>query len=165
MATDTNKSEKSTHELYVHRPSEPRVELVTVEITETVAVALGVGDDEAVWLEDTEIEVDVTMTIADAQLPHRGHVHVNRCRQVETAVTYNNESKQRRFHPSTRVQRVFDWAVSNKGFNLTPVDAAEHELKVAGSGVTPDPTDHIGSFVGEHCAVAFNLVAKIRHAG
>jgi hypothetical protein len=153
------------HELYLHRRGEPRVALLDVDTAATVETALGIGDGELVWAEDSDAEIDVSLTVAAAGLRHRGHVHAGRCRKVETEVTHNSDSKQRTFQPSTRIDRVFEWAVSKRGFNLTPTDAAEHELVVSGTSIKPDPSDHVGSFIGDDCAVAFSLVPKIRNEG
>lgn len=152
-------------EIYVHRSAEERIEIREIKPTATVGEATDARDDEHVWLEETEAEVDTTATIAQAGLRHRSHVHVNRCKRVKASVTFNGVTKEREFHVSTRVERVFDWAVSKRGFNLTPTDATEHTLQVTGTTIQPDPGDHIGSFVTEHCTVLFGLVAKIRNEG
>ena len=62
-------------------------------------------------------------------------------------------------------ERVFDWAVSKRGFGLTPTDAAEHVLQITGTNVQPDLADHIGSFVDKRCVVSLSLVPKIRNEG
>lgn len=154
-----------TIELFVHRAAEPRIEIREIKRTISVGEALDVADGEHVWLEDTETEVDVRLTVVEAHIPHRGRVHINRCHEVATSVTYNGETKERTFHPATRIERVFEWAVSKHGFNLTPTDATEHVLQLSGTTIQPDQFDHIGSFVGEHCTVSFGLVAKIRNEG
>lgn len=153
------------HELYVHRRGDPRVALLGVDSAATVEAALGIGRGELIWAEDSDAEIDVTLTIAAAGLRHRGHVHIGRCRKVETEVTHNSVATDRTFQPSTRIERVFEWAVSKRGFNLTPTDAAEHELMLSGTSIKPDPSDHVGSFVGDDCTVAFSLVPKIRNEG
>jgi hypothetical protein len=165
MAGHDEDETKEPMELFVHRPGTERVILRVVEPTVTVAEAVTLADGERVWLEETEDELDVTMTVAEARIPHRGHVHVNRCPRAATTVTYNGEEKQRTFRSSARIERVFEWAVSKRGFNLTPTDAAEHALQVAGTTTQPDPGDQVGSFVDAHCAVTFSLVAKIRNEG
>jgi hypothetical protein len=124
-----------------------------------------VGPNEHLWLEDAEDEIDPAQTAAIAGIPHRGHVHVSRCRQVSTQVTFNGETKERKFPPAARVDRVFDWAVSKRAFDLTPTDAAEHVLQITGTNIQPDLADHIGSFIGDHCTVALSLVPKIRNEG
>jgi hypothetical protein len=152
-------------ELYVHRRSEKRIELITVTETMTVADAVGLEDGECVWAEESEEELKATITLIEAAIPHRGHVHVNRCRKVEVKVTYNGVSKAHTFAPSAKVARVRKWALSKHGFDLTPTDAADHVLVFAGTTVKPDLTDHVGSFVEDDCGVAFDLVPKPRTEG
>lgn len=157
---------EQVRELYVHRRgADKRLELVAVTETMTIAEAVGLEDGEHVWVQETETELEVTLTLLEAGIPHREHVHVNRCRKVAVTVTYNGPSKAHTFHPSTRVEKVFDWAVSTQGFDLTPTDALDHELQITGTSIKPDGSDHIGSFVNDDCAVAFSLVAKIRNEG
>lgn len=152
-------------ELYIHRPGEKRIELVTVTATMTVAEAVGLEDGEFVWAEESEEELKVTLTLVEAAIPHRGHVHVNRCRKVEVTVTYNGISKEDTFAPSAKVARVRKWALSKKGFDLTPTDAADLVLVFAGTTDKPDLTDHVGSFAGKNCGVALDLVPKPRTEG
>lgn len=166
MTEHVNKEKgEGRHELYVHRRGDPRVTLVDVDIAATVETALGIGSGELVGVEDSDAEIDISLTIAAAGLRHRGHVHAGRCRKVETEVTHNSVAKEHTFQPSTRIERVFEWAISKRGFNLTPTDAAEHELLLSGTSIKPDPSDHVGSFVGDDCTVNFSLVPKIRNEG
>ena len=160
-----NENPEDMIELYVHRPTEERIEIREIKRIVTVGEAIEVGEGERVWLEETETELDTTITVIEAELPHRCHIHVNRCERVKTSVTFNGVTKEHEFHVSTRIEGVFDWAVSKEGFNLTPTDATEHALQVTGTNIQPDPGDHIGSFVKEHCSVSFGLVAKIRNEG
>ena len=159
------KTAEDVIELYVHRPVEERIEVREVASTLTVGEAIDACEGERVWLEETDVEIDLTVTVVEAELRHRSHVHVNRCTRVKTSVTFNGATKERDFHVSTRIERVFNWAVSKQGFNLTPTDATEHTLQVAGTTIQPDAGDHIGSFTNAHCAVSFGLVAKIRNEG
>lgn len=165
MSDHEPKQPGDPRELYVHRRGEVRVTLVNVETDVTIATAVGIDEGESVWMEETEAELDVAMTIAEAGIPHRGKVHVGRCRKVRTKVTYNGATKEHSFHPGAKVERVFDWAVSDHGFDLTPTDAVDHELQISGTSIKPDASDHVGSFVDDHCAVAFSLVPKIRNEG
>jgi len=152
-------------ELYVHRTGDERVSLRPVNSTESLADALSVSRGEHVWLEDVDDELDVAVSVAAARIPHRGHVHVNRCRRVTALVTFNGETKDRQFAPAVRIERVFDWAVSKRGFDLTPTDAAEHVLQITGTNIQPDLADHVGSFADDDCTVSLSLVPKIRNEG
>lgn len=152
-------------ELYIHRCGEKRIELVTVTETMTVAEAVRLEDGEFVWVEEADEELQVSVTLVEAGIPHRGHVHVNRCRKIEVTVAYNGTSKEHTFAPAAKVARVRKWALSKQGFDLTPTDAADLVLVFAGTTVKPDLTDHVGSFVSDDCKVAFDLVPKPRTEG
>lgn len=70
------------------------------------------------------------------------------------------------FGPGVPMHAVKSWAVGKKGFNLTPVDAAEHILQLTGTADRPDEDVHVGSLVGATgCKVEFDLVAKVRVEG
>jgi hypothetical protein len=152
-------------ELYIHRPRDERMELVTVTETMTVAEAVGVEDGEAVWVEETEEQLQVTLTLVEAGIHHRGHVHVNRCHKVDVKVTYNGTPKAHSFAPAVKVERVREWALSKKGFDIDPVDAAELFLVIGGTTVKVDLKDHVGSFVGADCDVSFDLISKPKTEG
>jgi hypothetical protein len=152
-------------ELYIHRSAEDRVELREVEATISVVEAVTLQDGEFVWLEESEVEVDVTATVTEAHIPHRGHVHVNRCREVRVTVNYNGRAKEHSFHPATRIERVFDWATGKDGFDLTPTDRTEEVLQICNTTIEPDEADHVGSFAKEDCSVCFSLVHKHRFEG
>ena len=81
-------------------------------------------------------------------------------------VHYNGRNLSESFGPGVPMHRVKEWAVGNKGFNLNPVDAAEHVLQLTGTSDRPDEDVHIGSLVGTtSCGVEFDLVAKVRVEG
>jgi hypothetical protein len=157
--------ESECTELYIHRAGEDRVSLRAVDPGEKLATVASVGPDDHLWLEDVDEEIDANQSVRGAGLTHRGHLHVSRCRQVTVQVSYNGAAKDHRFRPAARIERVFDWAVSKRGFGLTPTDAAEHVLQITGTNVQPDLADHIGSFVDKRCVVSLSLVPKIRNEG
>jgi len=152
-------------ELYVHRPRDERMELVTVTETMTIAKAVKLEDGEAVWIEETEEELQVTLTLVEAGVHHRGHLHVNRCRKADVKVIYNGTPKEHHFPPAARMERVRDWAVSKKGFDIEPVDAAELFLVIGGTTVKVDLKDHVGSFVGTNCEASLDLISKPKTEG
>lgn len=106
----------------------------------------------------------------DSPLPASEHgepvrLHVNRCRSVEVAVTFNGETKEHRFGPGKTVDSVKKWAAI-KAFGMTPEDAAEHVLQLAGTTDRPEPDTHIGSLVtSPHCELRFDLVPLKRVEG
>jgi hypothetical protein len=161
----SNKVSSDISELYVHRSRDERMELLRVTETTTIAEAVGLEEGEVVWIEETEEELQVTLTLAEAGIQHRDHVHVNRCRTADVKVIYNGTPKERDFAPPVRVERVREWAVSKNGFDIDPVDAADLFLVIAGTTVKVDLKDHVGSYVGANCKVSFELISKPKTEG
>ena len=149
-------------EIYVHRPTSGRMELLELEESTTVSAAVGLSQGEAVWVEDGEAPIDATLTVSEAGIGHRSHIHVTRCHSVRVKVTYNGPPpKEEDFWPAARLYVVFDWATGKKGFDLSKEDKAEYALQVCDSTDQPELSDHVGSFVAEgRCEVCFDLVAK-----
>lgn len=92
-------------------------------------------------------------------------VHLHRCRNVEVTVTFNRKTVERRFSPSTTVAAVKRWAAEDK-FKMSPEEAGEHVLQIAGTHDRPAAGIHIGSLTnGKVCALAFDLVPDERVNG
>jgi hypothetical protein len=126
----------------------------------------GGGKDVAVYAEDRETPLPAASTLEAAGLSNHSSVHLSRCPRVAVTVHYNGQDRSEAFGPGVPMHRVKEWAVGNKGFNLNPVDAAEHVLQLTGTSDRPDEDVHIGSLVGgSGCKVEFDLVAKVRVEG
>lgn len=92
-------------------------------------------------------------------------LHVHRCRRVAVAVTFNGVTEEHRFGPGTPVAVVKKWAAI-AAFGMTPGDAAEHVLQLAGTTDRPEPDTHIGALVTcPDCRLAFDLVPLKRVEG
>jgi hypothetical protein len=149
-------------EIYVHRPTSGRMDLVVVEESATLGAVVGLADGDAVWVEDGDAPLDPSLTLSEAGIRHRSHIHVNRCRSVRVQVTYHGPPpREEDFGPAARLQAVFDWATGKKGFDLSREDKAEYALQVCESTDQPELSDHVGSLVIDgSCDVCFDLVAK-----
>ncbi|MBS0641742.1 MAG: hypothetical protein JSS43_17910 [Proteobacteria bacterium] len=125
----------------------------------------GLAPDTLIYLEDADEPID------EACLVHH-HVgragikaHVHRCRHVAVSVTFNGETVRHRFGPGTTVARVETWAAERK-FGMTPQEAGEHVLQIAGTKERPDPGTHLGTLATcPDCHVAFDLVPNERVNG
>ena len=92
-------------------------------------------------------------------------LHRGRCQHILVSVTFNGAVESRKFNPVERVAVVHHWA-THIAFRMTPRDAAEHVLEVAGSNDRPDPDQQIGALATDAtCAVAFDLVPFKRVEG
>jgi len=91
------------------------------------------------------------------ELQHGRVVHVGRCHLIDVVVRYAGRAAERRFPPATRIGRVRRWAVYKLG--ISPADANELVLQVAGTNIQPGRDQHVGSYVeAGTCGVAFDLV-------
>ena len=125
----------------------------------------GLDADELVFLENTEEPLSDMLAVGD-QADARGvKAHVHRCRHIEIKVTFNGETVQRRFGPSTTVARVKHWAAVKK-FGMTEEEASEHALQIVGTHDRPSPGTHLGALTTcPACHLAFHLVPDERVNG
>lgn len=125
----------------------------------------GLPADILIFVEDGDEPVD------SEALPHRHagragvKVHLHRCRHVAVGVTFNGETVRHPFTPAATVARVKTWAAEKK-FGMTPAEAAEHVLQIAGTTERPDPGTHLGALTAHpRCSVDFHLVPNERVNG
>ncbi|HEX9990491.1 MAG TPA: hypothetical protein VGE45_18680 [Chloroflexia bacterium] len=122
--------------------------------------------DVLVMLEDSEETLELDKPLEAVGVVQRSHVHIHRCRRIDVTVNFNGNHIEKHFPPSATVKRVKAWTVGKHGFDLPPIDAAEHLLQVCNSSVRPDEDTHIGT-LAQHpkCALCFDLLPKIRVEG
>jgi hypothetical protein len=151
--------------IYIHREAHDEAEALESPAQASVAEALALEEGEIVLIEDQDEPLDTALTFETAGVADRGHVFRGRRHPIEASVEYNNETHEHQFGASTRVERVFTWAVGKHAFDLGEVDAAEHTLALADETV-PAGDVHLGSLdQATPGRVAFLLVAKHRHEG
>lgn len=138
-------------------------------------VALGakdIGQDgQWVFAEDRDESVDLH-TPVQTLVSHKGEgdaavlrLHQGRCKRVTVNVSFNGITKSRDLPPVTRVARVHQWA-TQKAFDMSPRDAAEHVLELVGGDDRPDPDTQIGTLTScTLCSAAFDLVPFKRVEG
>ena len=90
-------------------------------------------------------------------------LHVHRCTKIKVEVSYNGRTQSVELAPGRTVGAVKTLAAV-KLFGMTPHDAAEHVLQLAGTNDRPDVDTHIGS-LARRCAVVFDLVPLVRVEG
>jgi hypothetical protein len=125
----------------------------------------GLAAETLIFLEDSDEPLNELLLVSE----HVGQVglkiHVHRCRHVEVAVTFNNETVHHRFGPGTTVARVKRWAAEHK-FKMSPEEASEHVLQIKGTHDRPAPGTHLGTLATcPKCEVAFDLVPDQRVNG
>jgi hypothetical protein len=154
--------------VYLHQESQQDASAVETAETTVIADALGIDSngDVVVLVEDADEPLNIARTFAEGGLSDRTHLFCGRHHRIEVAVSFNGEQRERAFSASTRVERVFRWAVGEHGFELGKADAAEHTLALSGTNVIPPSDAHLGSLPEQTpCHVAFMLIPKHRYEG
>ena len=119
-----------------------------------------------VFIENTEIPLELGVKIDETVLVPRIRVHIHRCKGVEVTVNFNQDEKKGFFPPSVTVDWVKEWSVGKDQYDMSPVDAAEHVLQVCNSTYRPDEDVHIGTLVKfSDGTLCFDLVPKQRVEG
>ena len=125
----------------------------------------GLDKETLIYLEDRDEPMDERSLIGDRAGQSAIKAHLHRCRHVAVAIIFNGETVHHRFGPSTTVERVKTW-VAEKKFGMTPQEAGEHVLQIAGTKDRPDPGTHLGTIAScPACKVAFDLVPNERING
>lgn len=152
--------------LYIHREAQQDAEVLEADGTGTVSQTFGIPDDATVVLaEDSDEPLSPEATVASS-LEDRAHAFAGHRARVLATVDFNGVTIEKEFSASTRVKRVFDWAVGKHGFDLGEIDAAEHAVALSGTEVMPPEDVHLGSLDADTPgAVAFDLVPKKRFEG
>jgi hypothetical protein len=140
-------------EIIVEGEGLPDIETIRIEeggsgreIVAAVAVRGGFPAEEGLlFLEDGDEPLDIAIIVAEENSGKVHHVH--RARHVEVSVFYQGRQIEKRFSPSTRVQRVLDWAVGPHGFKIDPAIAPEMELALHGTTKALPKEAHIGRYL------------------
>jgi hypothetical protein len=118
-----------------------------------------------VFLEDVDDPLDPTTAIGEIVKTGPAKLHFHRCRRVEVTVSFGSATAKHSFGPGTTIAHVKRWA-AEKQFHMTPADAAEHRLQIAGTHERPPPGTHIGTLAScPACAISFDLVPDKRVQG
>ena len=124
-----------------------------------------VPTDALLFIEDEDEPIGDSAVVKDRATTKGLKIHIHRCRHVEVNVTFNGETVERRFPPSSTVARVKRWAAEKK-FGMSEDEAGEHVLQITGTYDRPAPGTHIGALTeGKVCSLAFDLVPDERVNG
>ncbi len=130
-------------------------------ILAAIGVKSGFPAEQAfLFVEDGEDPVDMAVLVENMAMERVHHVH--RARKIEVRVFYQGRRIDNRFSPSTRIQRVLDWAVGPKGFNIDPTIAPEMELSLLDQKTAVPKNAHIGRYVPHpHCELDLDLIRGV----
>ena len=116
-----------------------------------------------IFIEDGDEPLDETVMIETIVVGQSAKLHLHRCRRIKVTVAFAGTRKEHEFAPSATVARIKTWAAD--AFGLSPDDAGEHLLQIAGTHDRPSPATHVGALAGSECKVAFDLVPDERVNG
>lgn len=155
-------------QVYMHTQGNDEPELVEIEENAMIRELLVIGDSrdsEVVMIEEVEEPLDPGITLIEAGIHHRHHVHRGRCRRISVKVRYNGD-KNDEFPPTVTIRRVFEWATGEKGFDLTPAQKATHVLALPDADYYLDWDVHIITLVAPGtCDLVLDLAPKERFEG
>jgi hypothetical protein len=128
-----------------------------------VAIAARGGfpvEDGLLFVEDCDEPLDL-LVILTKEASGKVH-HVHRARHIEVSVFYQGGHLTHQFSPSTRVQRVLDWAVGPNGFKIDSAVAPEMELSLHESTAALPKDAHIGRYIHhpDH-RIVFDLIRGV----
>lgn len=153
-------------ELFLHTTDNEDPEIIDIEAIASVRALLVESDpDGGVWIEEVDEEIGLDVTLEDAGIHHRHHVHRGRCRHVEVIVRWNGDHEHT-FGPSRTIKTVETWAFGSAVANFSKEQAAKHVLAVPGADHFLDPGVHIGSLTkAGQCSVTLDLLPRSRFEG
>jgi hypothetical protein len=154
-------------ELFMHTHTKEDPDLIEIEESAKVRDLVLESEPEGkIWLQDADDEIDLDLTLKDAGIGHRHHLHRGHCKRVEVVVRFNGVEHRESYAPGTVIKSVYRWAAGDRGFNLSPDQAAKHVLVVPGADHFLSDNVHIGSLAGaKTCLVTLDLVPRERYEG
>lgn len=133
-------------------------------LKQRIADKHGLSGPLLLFLEDSENAADENATVGSLATEKGAKVNVHHCARIAVMVAFGQRVIEDLFGPGVTVAHVKKWAAKELG--MSPEDAGEHVLQLAGSHDRPPPSTHIGSLVTHpNCRVAFDLVADERVQG
>lgn len=161
-------------EVFLQGPGIARLALVKVpangkvqdliEVAKDKGLKLEDGQTPQVWVENTEVPLNLSMPFEDAVIQSHSRVQIHTCPRIHVTVNFQNRPEQHPFSPAATIRTVKQWA--DKKFGLGEIDATEYALQLCGSTERPYDDIQVGSLVQPgQCAVCFDLVPKQRVEG
>lgn len=158
-----------SHDLAFALEGERHPQTVTVKIDATaeevlVAIVEKTGRKEIVeiFIEDEDDCLPGEHRLVEVIIKEFKLVHAATEGEIKVTVGYNGRTIDRDFKPSATMQKVVDWAISDKGFKLEGT-GADYQLKL-GEDVLP-PDVHVGQISAGKKHVRLTLVFRIKPQG
>ena len=131
-----------------------------------------VGECEEALAEPDDLEhgadahepADINLTLEALGIKRHHHLHCHTCRHIAVAIVFNDETKQRKFSPSTTIGTITQWV--RRRFHLDPAAAAEYVLQICGKTDQPRSDKHLGELVKPGtCTLCFEIVKEVTPQG
>jgi len=151
-------------EIFLHSANghSPRVVEVDEKLSVRETLDLHSSNDEGLWIEDVELELDAEVTLETAGVHHHSQLHHNRCRRIDVVIYYIDEVRNRDFGPATTIKEVLKWALGTEGYNIPLPEHPEFGFLGCEDGKAVSENIHVGSLTGpsQNCATCLNLIKK-----
>ncbi len=112
-------------DIQLHAPGRTEPETVTVEETALVGVLVAGRDGEAIWIEEVEVAVDLTVTFQTAGIHAGHHVHRGTCQRVAVTVALESRDTTVDAGPATTVGTVLRRAADQLFIADGPYEAVD----------------------------------------
>jgi hypothetical protein len=158
-----------SHELVLVVEGERLPRQIRVPVTATAVEVVGVVVAETgrtelteIFLEDGEDCLVEEHRVVEIVIEEFRLIHVGTKGKIKVTVTYNSRKVEREFSPSTTMQKIIVWAISQHGLGLEG-SAADYQLKL-GTEILP-PDIHLGQIAGGEKHVTLSLVFRVKPQG
>ena len=153
-------------EVFVHQRQEiVRVLEVEQDITVEEFAAKIFNGKANVWIEDTDDPLAPDKTLYECEVTSECNVHVSVCEAVEVKARYAGDDVNLKFSPSATIDAVLKQVAGPEGLKLSDSQIAKHYLAICDVKEELPPTDHVGTYADDQCAVCLDILPKVRPQG
>lgn len=146
-------------QLFIYGPQAETPEIVEVQgIMLVRELIIGHGGD-LIWIEDSEVPLELDITLVQAGVENGHHLHRGPCRKIEVELHTEGRVLQHLFAPSVPCRRVASWGAEQLGFG----DAADVDLIDPRTGAALDPGRHVGTLTRHGECTAQLELRRVHH--
>jgi len=140
MSTSTHlETDENVIEVYVHTEGSTELQLLPASRDGRVQDLLSTDDPAvtsvSIWLAEQDEPLDPEISLVDAGVTDRCHVHRGCCTSVKARVRYHDQHLDEEFPPTTRLAAVYRWAAGVDGFKLASEQIPKSVSGLGGCGV------------------------------
>lgn len=166
MPDSSNSESVGEVEVFLHEAGRKEPEQLSVRLEDGVRSLLNDPESENVWLQDRAGPLDPDCQLSEVGVTNGCNLHRSVCPTIKAAVRFEGKTEYNEFDPATVIDKVFDWAVGDKGFKLDPKAAGGYGLKLPDADEFLAGSRHIGTVADiKQCAAALDLAKHDHFAG